>query len=168
MSIAFHDHLRDVMSCNPVTVNEVIRCGSENRAIVFSASNSAVLNHSSDPSSFTSFNHPCRSLMIAPSCIQLSMLPNSHVSFPPVQTHRSHLPPVEKPSHIHQTTSDALCVCIMLPLTSHPSQPTRSIQLFVKSIRNTTISIHIDSTSSISDLKPSFLLMTVFHLVIYD
>ena len=34
----------------------------------------------------------------------------------------------------------------------HPHE-TRSIQLFIKSIRNTTISVHIDSTSSISDLK---------------
>ena len=34
----------------------------------------------------------------------------------------------------------------------HPHE-CRSIQLFTKSIRNTTISIHIDSISSISDLK---------------
>ena len=41
----------------------------------------------------------------------------------------------------------------MLPSTSHLSEPYRYIQLFINSIRNTSISIHIDLTSPISDLK---------------
>ena len=60
---------------------------------------------------------------------------------------------MSRPSNYIQPVSDVSCSNNMIPSTFHPSEPCRSVQLFIKLIRNTTISIHIDSTSSISDLK---------------
>ena len=48
---------------------------------------------------------------------------------------------------------DCACVDDLRQLNFDTSCMSRYVQLFIKSIRNTTISIHIDSTSSISDLK---------------
>ena len=107
MSIAFHDHQRDILSRNPVFDTYTIRYGSENRTN----------------------------------------------SFPVTQTRRPHSIHVTVPSHLTQPSSNASYSSNIMPSTSHLSKPCRSLQLFIKSIRNTTISIHIDSTSSISDLK---------------
>ena len=153
MSIAFHDLQRDVVSRNPLVGNDIFRHGSDNHAnAIFSYCINSFVN-SSDLASSKLFHHPCLAVTIMPCCDQLPILPNSLVSYSAVhvQRHLSHQ--MTGPSHINKPASDISCTNNMLPSTSHLSEPYRSIQLFIKSIRNTTISIHIDSTSTISDLK---------------
>ena len=153
MFIAYHDHQRDVLSRISIDNNDVLRYGSVNRTNAFSSSNSAVLINSSVQSSYSLLFRTYLTVMNVSSCEQLSILHICPVSFSSDQTYRHHSVQVPVPSHLTQPSSDASCSSNMIPSTSHLSEPCRSIQLFIKSIRNTTISIHIDSTSFISDLK---------------
>ena len=153
MSIASYYHQRDVLSRNPVVGYHVFRYGSDNWTNVFSSPNSGVLTHSSVRLGSPSFYQHNTSLTYVCGCDQLSVLPNSPFSFPVDQTRRPHSAQVMGPFHLNQSFSIDSCASNPIPLTSHQSYLPRSIQLFIKSIRNTTISIHIDSTSSISDLK---------------
>ena len=153
MSIAVHDHQHDAVSRIPVCGYDVTRYGSDNRTNAFSSSYSIVFINSSVESRTSSFHHPYITVMKVSGCDMLYVPPIYHVSFPATKTHRPHSTQVTGSSHLSHSTSAASCHSNMLPSTSHLSKPCRSIQLFIKSIRNTTISIHIDSTSSISDLK---------------
>ena len=153
MSIGLHSHKRDVIPRNPVYGNQIIRCGSENRINAFSSSNSFVLVNSSVRSSASASHHHYLTVMRVSSFDKMSSLPICLVSFPADQTRRPQLIQVSVSSHLTQSASTASCAIYMKSPISTPSDPRRSIQLFIKSIRNTTTSIHIASTSSISDLK---------------
>ena len=98
-------------------------------------------------------SHPCESGFTMMSFDQLLMPANSSILFSCIRPHRP-------------TPTQVLCMPCCISLTHHSvcaynystTQPIRShvpryVQLFIKSIRNTTISILIDSISSISDLK---------------
>ena len=153
MSIASYYHQRDVLSRNPVVGYHVFRYGSDNWTNAFSSSNSVVFIHFSVRLGTPSFHHQYLSLTYLPGSYQLRMLPISPVSFAAAQYYRSHSVQWARLSHVIQPSSDVSCHSIIIPSTSHLSKPCRSVQLFIRSIRNTTISIHIDSTSSVSDLK---------------
>ena len=153
MSIANYNHQCDVLSRNPVADNDTIRYGSDIRSNTISSPYSTVLMNSSVRSSFPSFHHPCLSLTNVFGCDQLSMLPICLDSFPATQTHRPHSVLVLRPLHLDKPSSVISCCSSMIRSTPYLSHQPRSVQLFIKSIRNTTISIHIAPTSSISDLK---------------
>ena len=153
MSIAFHDHQRDVLPCDPVVGHDIIRYGSENCIIAFLSSYSTVLTHSSVRSCFPLLYHPCRSLLNVSGVCMLSIRPISPVSFPALLTHQPHSVQLTEPYNLIQHYSIVSCASKILPSTPYLSESCRSVQLFINSIRNTTISIHIDSTSPISDLK---------------
>ena len=155
LSPACHDTECDLLSRIPVVGNGIVRYGSENRTITFSSLNSNVLINSSVISSSPSLCHSCCTLMKLSGCYQLSVFHICHKSFQLAQTHRPHLIQVLGPLNITKLTSDVSRSNYMLSPTSHLPDQCRSIQLFIKSIRNTTISIPIqmDSTASISDLK---------------
>ena len=150
MSIAFNNHQRDVMSHIPVADNDIIRYGSDIRAYAFSSPNTLVLHNLSVRSSSSTFRHPCISLVKMSGCNLLSMLPIRPDSIPAAHCHRPQPVHVSEPSHLNQLSTPLSRDNNHLPLTSHLSEPRRPIQLFIKSTRNTTISIHIDSTTSIS------------------
>ena len=152
-SIAIHDHRCDVLPRISVCSNDATRYGCENRTNAFSSSNSTMLIHLSVRSSSPSSHHPCSSLTNVSDCDTLSMPRICPESFPDAQTRRPSLIQAPGPYRLNQPSSDTSCSNNMIPSTSHLSEPRRPIQLFIKSIRNTTISIHIDSTSAISDLK---------------
>ena len=153
MPTAIHGHQCVVISRNPVAGDDVPRHGSDIRENVNSSSNSTVLIHSSVRLRLPSSHHPCCSVIKVSGFDQLSMLPICPGTFPAIQTHRP--PSVQEidPSHPNQPSLHDSYASSMMSSTSHLSEPCRSVQLFVKSIRNTTISIHIASASSISDLK---------------
>ena len=153
MSIALHDHQRGLVFRIPVSDNYIIRYDSVNREIAFSSLISTELIHSSVQPSISLLHCPCLTWTNVSKCDQLFMLPISLVSFPALQTNRHHSVHVSGPSRLNKTTFVASCVSSMIRSTSYRSEPSRSFQLFIKSIRNNTISIHIDPTSSISGLK---------------
>ena len=146
-------HKRNMLPCNPASGDDVIRYGSDNRMNHFSSSNSIVLNNSSVGSGSLLLHDPCLTMTNLSGCDQSPMLPNSTVSYPADKTHRHLSVQVSEPTHHNQPSSAASCANNISPSNSHLSQRCRPIQLFIKSIRNTTISIHIDPTLSISDLK---------------
>ena len=153
MSIVIHDHQRDDLYRNPVAGNDIFRSGSENRTNTLSSPNSVVFIKSPVQSSRPSLYHPCCTLVNVSTCDQLLMPLICPFSILDLQTHRLHSFQEMLPYHLDQTSSGASCANNLVSSSSCLSQPCRPIQLFIKLIRNTTISIHIDSTSSISDLK---------------
>ena len=133
--------------------DDIIRYGSDIHTNVYFSSNSNVFTHLPIRSSFPSYHHPCCTLTYTSARDQLCVLPICHVSFQLVQTRQPHVVHVTGRPDCTQLSSITSSASNMTPSTSHLSDPCRSIQLFIKSIRNTTISIHIDSTLSVSDLK---------------
>ena len=153
MSIDTHDHQHDVVSRIPVCGYDITRYGSDNRTIALSSSYSIVFINSSVQSRTSSFRHPYITVMKVSGCNMLYVPPICLDSFAADQTHQLHSIQVSAPSHNRQPSFLVSCCSSMIPSTSYRSELPRSFQLFIKSIRNTTTSIHIDSTSSISDLK---------------
>ena len=153
MSIAFNNYQRDVLSRIPVVGDDSILYGSENRTNVVSSPNSVILLYSTVQSSFPSFPRPCCTVMNVTGCDQLPVLPIFPILFSASKTYRPHS--IQGSGQLCRFPPSFVVSCAsnMIPSTSHLSDPPRPIQLFIKSIRNMTISIHIDSTSSISDLK---------------
>ena len=153
MSVALNGHQHDVLSIIPADNEYTIRYGSKNRTVAFSSSNSTVVIRSSVLLRYPLFHHPCCTLISVYGCDQLSMLRICLKSFPVALGHQPLLVQVPGPLQLIQSSSNASYANDLIPYTSHLSKLTRSMQLFIKSIRNTTISIHIDPTSSIYDLK---------------
>ena len=160
-SIDIRYHKRDMLPCNPASGDDVIRYGSDNRMNHFSSSNSIVLNNSSVGSGSLLLHDPCLTMTNLSGCDQSPMLHICPVSYPPVGTHRHlsvqahrHLSvQVSGSTHLTQPSFGASYTSSMMPSISHLSEQCRYTQLFIKSIRNTTISIHIDATASIYHLK---------------
>ena len=150
MSIAVCNYQHDVLPRIPVIGNDIVRYDSDNRTNTFSSSNVTVCTNSLVQSRSQTFHHPCTAVMNVSGCDQSSMYRICPVSF---QLGQPLLIQVNGPLHLNQPTSNVSCVYNMISRPSHKPNRCRSVQLFIKSIRNKTISIHIDSTSSISDLK---------------
>ena len=153
MSIAIHTLQRDVLSHIPVVGIDIHRDGSDIRTSAISSYYSNNFVHSSDLVCLKLLHHPCLAMASMPFGDQLFMLPVCLIEISVVQTHRPHSVQVTEPPNVIKPLFDVSCASVLKPSTSRLTKLTRSVQLFIKSVRNTTISIHIDSTSSISDLK---------------
>ena len=153
MFIAFHDRQCDAVSRIPVADRNALRNVSDNRIIAFSLAELRCPYLSPAQCCSPLLYYPCRVVTRVSGCGQLSVLPNCLESFPSTKTHRPHSVRVTGPPDLGQHSYIVAYASNRIPLTSHLSDKCQPVQLFIKSIRNTTISIHIDSTSSISDLK---------------
>ena len=101
----------------------------------------------------SAFHSSCDVYLVCSGPCMLSCLPLS--PFYPISILSRQHPPTRMDNQWCSTFRSLPCACVddLRQLNRNTSCMSRYVQLFIKSIRNTTISIHIDSTSSISDLK---------------